>query len=76
VITESLYLTVNAISFEGVVTNLGFTVMKRAMKVYLPFVNAGGFNVQVVTENFVWRPELASMQHVSGEGHAHEASAL
>ena len=31
----------------------------------------GGFNVQVVTENFVWRPELASMQHVPGEGHAH-----
>jgi hypothetical protein len=31
----------------------------------------GGFNVQVVTENFVWRPELASMQHVDGEGHAH-----
>jgi hypothetical protein len=31
----------------------------------------GGFNVQVVTENFVWRPDLASMQHVAGEGHAH-----
>jgi hypothetical protein len=31
----------------------------------------GGFNVQVVTSNFVWRPEMASMQHVSGEGHAH-----
>ena len=31
----------------------------------------GGFNVQVKTTNFLWRPELASMQHVSGEGHAH-----
>ena len=31
----------------------------------------GGFNVQVVTTNFVWRPEMASMQHVTGEGHAH-----
>jgi hypothetical protein len=31
----------------------------------------GGFNVQVVTSNFVWRPEMASMQHVPGEGHAH-----
>jgi hypothetical protein len=31
----------------------------------------GGFNIQVVTENFVWRPEMASMQHVPGEGHAH-----
>ena len=31
----------------------------------------GGFNVHVVTTNFVWRPEMASMQHVPGEGHAH-----
>ena len=31
----------------------------------------GGFNVHVVTSNFVWRPEMASMQHVPGEGHAH-----
>ena len=31
----------------------------------------GGFNVQVVTTNFAWRPEMASMQHVTGEGHAH-----
>jgi hypothetical protein len=31
----------------------------------------GGFNVQVVTTNFVWRPEMASMKHVPGEGHAH-----
>ena len=31
----------------------------------------GGFNVQVVTANFVWRPEMASMQHIPGEGHAH-----
>jgi len=31
----------------------------------------GGFSVHVVTSNFVWRPEMASMQHVPGEGHAH-----
>ena len=31
----------------------------------------GGFNVHVVTTNFVWRPEMASKQHVPGEGHAH-----
>jgi hypothetical protein len=31
----------------------------------------GGFNVQVKTKNFLWRPEMASMQHVPGEGHAH-----
>ena len=31
----------------------------------------GGFNVHVATTNFVWRPEMASMQHVPGEGHAH-----
>lgn len=31
----------------------------------------GGFNVHVVTSNFVWRPEQASKIHVAGEGHAH-----
>lgn len=31
----------------------------------------GGFNVRVVTTNFLWRPEMASMQHVLGQGHAH-----
>ena len=31
----------------------------------------GGFNVQVVTANFNWRPDVASMKHVPGEGHAH-----
>lgn len=31
----------------------------------------GGFNVQVLTSNFVWRPEMASREHVVGEGHAH-----
>ena len=31
----------------------------------------GGFNVQVVTTNFTWRPEMASMKYVPGEGHAH-----
>lgn len=31
----------------------------------------GGFNVYVLTSNFVWRPEMASREHVVGEGHAH-----
>ena len=31
----------------------------------------GGYNVHVVTNNFVWRPEMASMKHIPGEGHAH-----
>ena len=31
----------------------------------------GGFNVRVVTTNFTWRPEMASMKYVPGEGHAH-----
>ena len=31
----------------------------------------GGFNVHVVTTNFLWRPEMASMQYEPGEGHAH-----
>ena len=31
----------------------------------------GGFNVHVVTTNFKWRPEMASMKYVPGEGHAH-----
>ena len=31
----------------------------------------GGFNVHVKTTNFTWRPEMASMKHVQGEGHAH-----
>ena len=31
----------------------------------------GGFNVQVKTTNFTWRPGKASMKHVPGEGHAH-----
>ena len=31
----------------------------------------GGFNVHVLTNNFVWRPDMASMKHVPGEGHAH-----
>ena len=31
----------------------------------------GGFNVHVVTTNFTWRPDMESMQHVPGEGHAH-----
>jgi hypothetical protein len=31
----------------------------------------GGFNVQIITENFTWAPENASEEHVPGEGHAH-----
>jgi len=31
----------------------------------------GGFNVHVATTNFKWRPEMASMKYVPGEGHAH-----
>lgn len=31
----------------------------------------GGFNVHLHTSNFVWRPEMASKNHVIGEGHAH-----
>jgi len=31
----------------------------------------GGFNVQVLTSRFIWRPDMASMKHVKGEGHAH-----
>ena len=27
--------------------------------------------MHVVTSNFVWRPELASLKHTPGEGHAH-----
>ena len=31
----------------------------------------GGFNVQVITTNFLWTPEKASDKHVEGQGHAH-----
>lgn len=31
----------------------------------------GGFNVRVITTNFLWKPESASMTYVPGEGHAH-----
>ena len=31
----------------------------------------GGFNVQVQTSRFTWRPDMASMKHIEGEGHAH-----
>jgi hypothetical protein len=31
----------------------------------------GGFNVQVMTTNFVWTPESASKKHIEGQGHAH-----
>jgi hypothetical protein len=31
----------------------------------------GGFNVRVVTTNYLWKPESASMAYVPGQGHAH-----
>lgn len=31
----------------------------------------GGFNVQVLTSRFIWRPDMASLKYVEGEGHAH-----
>jgi len=31
----------------------------------------GGWNLQVVTENFRFAPENVSLDHVAGEGHAH-----
>jgi len=31
----------------------------------------GGFNVKVMTTNFVWTPESASEEHIEGQGHAH-----
>ena len=31
----------------------------------------GGFNVKVITTNFVWTPESASEKHIEGQGHAH-----
>jgi hypothetical protein len=31
----------------------------------------GGFNVKVMTTNFVWTPESASEKHIEGQGHAH-----
>jgi len=31
----------------------------------------GGFNVRVMTTNFVWTPESASEEHIEGQGHAH-----
>ncbi len=30
-----------------------------------------GWNLQIITENFVFSPEDASQDHVEGEGHAH-----
>ena len=30
-----------------------------------------GFNIRIITENFTWAPEHASLEHVDGEGHAH-----
>jgi len=31
----------------------------------------GGYNVRVVTTDFLWKPESASMGYVFGQGHAH-----
>jgi len=33
--------------------------------------STGGFNVRVLTTNFVWTPESASEEHIEGQGHAH-----
>jgi len=30
-----------------------------------------GFNIRIVTKNFKWSPEHASLSHIPGEGHAH-----
>jgi hypothetical protein len=30
-----------------------------------------GYNLQILTENFAFSPENASLGHVEGEGHAH-----
>lgn len=30
-----------------------------------------GYNVRIITENFTWAPEHASLEHVEREGHAH-----
>lgn len=30
-----------------------------------------GWNLQIITENFVWSPQGASGEHVAGEGHGH-----
>jgi hypothetical protein len=43
--TEKVYLTVKAISFAEVVTNLGLTTMNRATNVYFPFENAGALTL-------------------------------
>lgn len=32
---------------------------------------SGGYNLHIITENFVWSPENASGDHVDGQGHAH-----
>ena len=56
----------------------GATSVHEIAQEFAPQVNleikkdpTGGFNVHVVTNNFVWRPDMASMKHVPREGHAH-----
>jgi hypothetical protein len=31
----------------------------------------GGFNIHIITKNFIWKPDSASGFYVEGEGHAH-----
>jgi hypothetical protein len=56
----------------------GTIAIHEVVKKFAPKANlkiekdpTGGFNVHVVTSNFQWRPDLASKEHVMGEGHAH-----
>lgn len=70
-------LTISSSSLANAQTNSAISVHEivqlAAPKATLEIKKdpTGGFNVQVITSNFVWRPEMASMQHVPGEGHAH-----
>ena len=45
--------------------------LKPAVSLEVTKDEIGGFNVHIISENFVWAPERASMEHVDGEGHAH-----
>jgi len=78
----SIVLTVLIFSFSGntllYAHSNGATSIHEISKAAAPTVSleitkdpTGGFNVHVDTTNFIWRPEMASMKHVPGEGHAH-----
>lgn len=60
-------------AFTSGVTSIHEIAQDAAPSMFLDIKEdpTGGFNVQVVTTNFTWRPEMASMKHVPGEGHAH-----